>query len=258
MNLYKYDLFQIEDQVFQRLVWTNHLVKLFTHFRLVGAWINPMLVEELVIKFEDFVAKSIANLLFPYLCRVDFLGSSACLFLFLFLLLTRLFLWWSEDVFFEVVLESGHNTLHQSRIFFLNHLFFAEIVDNLKRVGAFRNYWLIVVSIGLIILQVWRLKLVDLALSWVTEVHGSHALSQIAHHKGVVLVLSFHHLLRSLILLWLTWNTKLRTLWSEVTRLQLGRHHGLRILVSAWIDLFQFFLIGNLEVLFRLGSSLFH
>ena len=91
-----------------------------------------MLVEELVIKIEDLVAEGIADLHFPHLGRVDFLARSAGLFSFLFWLLARLFLGWSEHVFFEVVLESGHDALHQPRVFLLNHLLFAEIVDNLE------------------------------------------------------------------------------------------------------------------------------
>ena len=71
-----------------------------------------MLIEELIVKTEHLFAEGIVDLLFPYHCRIYFLRSSARVFLFLLLLLARLFLW-SEDVFFEVVLESGHDSLHE-------------------------------------------------------------------------------------------------------------------------------------------------
>ena len=70
-----------------------------------------MFVEELIVETEHFLTKGVADLLFPYARRIYFLGGSARVFLFLLLLLTRLFLG-SKHVFFEVVLESGHNSLH--------------------------------------------------------------------------------------------------------------------------------------------------
>lgn len=71
-------------------------------------------------------------------------------------------------MFLEVVLKSVHDPPHYARIFLLNYILFAEIVDNLILVRALRYNGLIIVSIRLIILQLRRLKFVNLALSWVT------------------------------------------------------------------------------------------
>ena len=261
LHLYKYDLFQIEDQILEGPIGADHLVQLCSHFGLIGTWIDPVLVEELVVKAEDFVAEGLADLRFPYLCGIYFLRGSARVLLLLLLLLARLLLG-SQHVLFEVVLEPGHDALHQARVFLLDDLLLAEVVHDLELVGALRDYRLIVISIGLVILQLRRLELVDLALSRVHEVHSTHALRQVDHYQGSVLVLRCRQLL------WghdiLDRNPVLSSLCTtEISgsspSVHLSRgHHLLLALVSARVDLFQFLLISNLVVLFRLGSALFH